>query len=75
MDIEEEFQKLIQEALDKITAKKEAGEYEIWEAGSLTQKFESILDHGDTSNYGNKCPIGHSDPDCGWSPSMGYHCN
>lgn len=75
MDIEQEFQKLIQEALAKIRAKQEAGEYQVWEAGPLMEKFNGILDHGDTSRYGERCPHGHSDLDCGWSPSMGYHCS
>lgn len=74
LDLEEEFQKLMQEVLDKIQAKKDAGEYDTWVAQELTDKVKSVLDQRDTSRYGNRCPEGHSDPDCGWSPSMGYHC-
>lgn len=74
IDIEQEFQKLIQEAIEKIKDKKELGEYESWEAGDLSRRFASILDHGDTSRFGNRCPDGHAYPECGWSPSMGYHC-
>lgn len=74
IDIEQEFQKLVQEAIDKIKAREKTGEYQVWESGELIQKFGSILDHGDTSRYGNICPDGHTH-ECGWSPSMGYHCN
>ena len=74
MNIEEEFKKLMQEVIDKIKYKKEAGEYEYWDAAALTQRVVSILDHGDTSRYGDTCPDGHDD-DCGWSASMGYHCS
>lgn len=74
MDVEKEFETLMKEVLEKIEAKKKAGEYDSWDADDLASKVQAILDHGDTSNYGNRCPEGHSDPDCGWSPSMGYHC-
>jgi hypothetical protein len=74
MNIEEEFQTLMQEAISKVEEKKSRGEIDQWDALNLIQKIENCLDHGDTSNYGNRCPEGHTDPDCGWSPSMGYHC-
>jgi hypothetical protein len=74
MDLEQEFQKLMQEVIDKIQSKKDSGEYDTWDAFDLDQKVKSILDHGDTSRHGNQCPDGHDDLHCGWSPSMGYHC-
>jgi hypothetical protein len=74
MNLEEEFEKLMQEVIDKIQTKKDSGEYDEWDANDLIEKVKAVLDHGDTSRYGNRCPEGHSDPDCGWSPSMGYHC-
>lgn len=74
MNLDEEFQKLMQEVIDKIQSKKDSGEYDTWDAADLTERVKSVLDHGDTSRYGNRCPEGHTDPDCGWSSSMGYHC-
>ncbi len=74
MDVEKEFQDLMNEVLEKIEQRKLNGKYEPWEGDELAEKVRSILDHGDTSRYGNRCPQGHDDPDCGWSPSMGYHC-
>jgi hypothetical protein len=74
MDLELEFNKLMQEVLDKIKAKNTSGEYSPWEANDLSDKVLSVMDHGSTSNY-DSCPEGHTDPDCGWSPSMGYHCS
>ena len=75
MDLEQEFQKLMHEVIDKIQSKKDSGEYDTWDANDLDRKVKSILDHGDTSNYGNQCPEGHTYSECGWSPSMGYHCS
>jgi len=75
IDIEEEFQILMREAIDRVNAKLAAGTYDTWEAQDLISKIDNILDHGDTSRCGNVCPQGHTDPDCGWSPSMGYHCS
>jgi hypothetical protein len=75
MNMELEFQKLMQEVIGKIQSKKDSGEYDEWDANDLVQRVRSILDHGDTSRYGNNCPEGHNDSDCGWSPSMGYHCS
>lgn len=74
IDLEEEFQKLMEEVIDKINDKENAGTYNSIIASNLITKIKSLLDHGDTSRYGNSCPEGHNDPDCGWSPSMGYHC-
>ena len=64
MNLDEEFQKLMQEVIDKIQSKKDSGEYDTWDAAELTEKVKSVLDHGDTSRYGNACPDGHTDPDC-----------
>jgi hypothetical protein len=75
MNLEQEFCKLMQEVIDKIQSKKDSGDYDAWDATELTEKVQSIMDHGDTSRYGSRCPEGHTDPDCGWSPSMGYHCS
>ena len=73
-DLETEFKNLMQEVIDKIQAKKESGEYDSWDASELTEKVQGVLDNMDHSRYGEICPLGHDDPDCGWSPSMGYHC-
>ena len=73
-NLDEEFQKLMDEVIDKIQSKKDSGDYDEWDTAELTEKVKSFLNHKNTSHYGNKCPEGHSDPDCGWSPSMGYHC-
>lgn len=74
--MEEEFNKLMQEVIDRINEKEQAGELTKWDALHLIDKVKAIIDHGDTSTYGIRCPDGHSDiDDCGWSPSMGYHCN
>ena len=64
----------MQEVIDKIQSKKDSGEYDRWDASYLLERVENILDHGDISNHGNQCPDGHTDSECGWSPSMGYHC-
>lgn len=74
MNLDQEFEKLMNEVVEKIKAKQTAGEYDKWDAQYLTSLVENIIDHGDTSRCGNKCPNGHDDPNCGWSPSMGYHC-
>jgi hypothetical protein len=73
-DIEDEFNKLMEEVKNKIQEKQDSGEYSKWDAQDLTEKVDSIISRADTSRYGNTCPDGHSDPECGWSPSMGYHC-
>ena len=73
-DLEEEFKKLMQEVNDKIKEKASNGEYDEWDAAALTEMVNNILNQGDTSRYGNVCPDGH-DYECGWSPSMGYHCS
>lgn len=73
-NLDTEFKKLMEEVLEKIQEQKASGKYESWEAGELTDKVNAIIDHGDVSNFGRQCPEGHTDPDCGWSPSMGYHC-
>lgn len=75
VDLEQEFKNLMDNVLEDIEAKKYSGEYSIYDATDLSEKIKSILDHGDTSRYGNVCPEGHdNDLNCGWSPSMGYHC-
>lgn len=73
-DIEDEFKKLMQEAIDKVNDKMTRGEYDLYEAQTLIDKVNNCIDHGDESRCGFRCPEGHTDPDCGWSPSMGYHC-
>lgn len=74
IDIEEEFRKLMQEVVDKINDEKSNGGYNSFDAQYLITKVENCIDHGDESRHGFRCPEGHTDPDCGWSPSMGYHC-
>jgi hypothetical protein len=74
MNLEEEFQRLMQEVIANINSKVESGKYDKWNAQDLIQMVENILDHGDTSRYSNACPHGHQH-DCGWSSSMGYHCS
>jgi len=76
IDLEEEFERLMNEVLDKIKASQIDGSYTPWEAEDLTGRVKNLLDHGDTSRFGNRCPEGHGDiEECGWSPSMGYHCS
>lgn len=78
MRLEEEFKRLMEEAMkeakEKLKIKVDAGELDYVDSLELSTMFDNVLNHGDTSNYGEKCPDGHDDPDCGWSPSMGYHC-
>jgi len=87
-DLEEEFNRLVQEMYLIINSR--YGNYEIsaLEASNLTSKVEAktgvapdpqyaeqrTWDPNNDSRYGSRCPDGHADPDCGWSPSMGYHC-
>jgi len=73
-DIENEFKKLLEEVIERISNKESSGEYDSYDASRLTQMVNNIIEHGDSSNYGGHCPEGHQYPDCGWSPSMGYHC-
>ncbi len=75
INLEGEFISLMQELSAKIKANKEAGLYDEWDATVLQAKVQNVIDHGDTSRYGEQCPEGHGNIDeCGWSPSMGYHC-
>jgi hypothetical protein len=75
LDLEAEFSRLMQGVLDQIKVNKDAGLYDDFEASDLEIKVKNFLDHGDSSNYGEQCPEGHGNiDDCGWSPSMGYHC-
>ena len=75
LDLEDEFSRLMEEVLEKIKANEVGGLYAPWEASYLDRKVSNLIDHGDTTNYGEQCPEGHGNiDDCGWSPSMGYHC-
>ncbi len=75
LDLEAEFSRLMEEVIEGIKHKEEAHIYAPWEASYLEQKVRNVVDHGDTSRNGEQCPEGHGNIDeCGWSPSMGYHC-
>jgi hypothetical protein len=71
IDLEEEFQKLMENATKQIDSKLANGELTDDEAERLRDMINA---RPDTSRYGERCPEGHTDPDCGWSASMGYHC-
>jgi hypothetical protein len=75
LDLEVEFSNLMEEVILKIKANKKSGLYADWEASYLERQVKNLIDHGDTTNYGEQCPLGCGNiDDCGWSPSMGYHC-
>jgi len=78
-DLEEEWEELMDDLSNKIIDKRNAGDLTEGEAYELLQKVKAagILGNGATpteeaGQFGT-CPQGHG-PDCGWSPSMGYHC-
>lgn len=69
VDLEEEFRLLIQEAFKKIDDRENNGELSSYEAAQLRAMLEKFQ-----QEEPSRCPEGHTDPDCGWSASMGYHC-
>jgi hypothetical protein len=69
VDIEEEFRLLMEEAIKKIDDKENNGELSSYEAQRLRDMVEKQQQEEKWC-----CPEGHTDPDCGWSQSMGYHC-
>ncbi len=88
MDLEEEFQKLIQDCYDKVMQKSASGELSTSEAADLilmlrtrtAPPIESPAWSESTQNcidlgtvISPICPDGHTH-ECGWSSSMGYHC-
>lgn len=76
LDLEEEFSRLMQKVINEVRHACEEGLYTAFEASYLEHQLKNLIDHGDTTNYGEQCPEGHGNIDeCGWSPSMGYHCS
>ncbi len=80
MNLDDEFTKLLESLRDKIKERQNNGTYDKYDADYLNTMLNNVLDHGDSTSYGLKCPYGHHEydhegyPECGWSPSMGYHC-
>jgi len=72
INLEEEFEKLKQEALVRITQRETAGELSEVEAAQLAEMVYNRM-YADSRPEEEKCPEGHG-PNCGWSSSMGYHC-
>lgn len=81
-NLEQEFQKLMDEIVSQVIDKCSRGEISYQERDDLihviaTRRYQNTPESGsgpDATRYGKECPDGHDDPDCGWSPSMGYHC-
>jgi hypothetical protein len=74
VDLEQEFQLLMQNAIKQINDKLSVGELTADEAEQLTRivnnRSQSIA-----TQLAEVCPdCGDNIEHCGWSTSMGYHC-
>lgn len=76
LNLEEEFQDLIEGLYHRIAEEQDEESYTNEEGNALAKmvKDKTGVDSFLTNyqSYG-KCKE-HEDQDCGWSPSMGYHC-
>lgn len=69
IDLEEEFRLLMEAAIKTIDVRETNGDFNSYEAQRLRDMVER-----QQQDEASRCPEGHTDPDCGWSASMGYHC-
>lgn len=72
IDLEKEFAKLKQEALDRVRELEETGELTESDADALANIVNIRMGINNAPEE-ERCPDGHG-PGCGWSSSMGYHC-
>jgi hypothetical protein len=72
IDLEQEFEQLRSSVIKQINDKIESGELSAEEGGRLTEMVYARMVVS-TLPEEDRCPDGHAG-DCGWSPSMGYHC-
>lgn len=73
IDLEQEFEGLRRLVLNQISSKEQAGLYTEEEAEGLRTIVAARMISLENVPEDERCPEGHVG-DCGWSPSMGYHC-
>jgi hypothetical protein len=70
MDIEAEYNRMMQQITDKIKAMKDDEEISAEAAKEIVDMVEDIFYDAE-----RPCPEHGPGLDCGWSSSMGYHCS